>query len=183
QFATPEETARAPCAGVNIRSIRKSRSFRVFSSLTRVEPPPIGHAWTSYTRQEGGSANDGNHDDIARPSVRCDETDRVRQEHRAEVAGGREAREASAGRRRPEVPHAPRWSARHLLDYGDPVRLRRVHPAGVLAGNAAGRIDRSALTNQPSTDLARRRGRARRPASPMARVSLYSLAAISGCGW
>src|SRR4051794_10407142 len=113
----------------------------------RSTPERVGKDHTN-TSGKGGLRNDGNHDAIARPPVRGDETDRVRQKHRAEVAGGRKAREASAGCGRAEVPDAARWSTSHLLDHRDPVRLRRVHPARVFARSAAGRIGEPALDHK-----------------------------------
>src|SRR5262245_2406699 len=87
----------------------------------------IGQATSTYTTGKGCFSNAGNDDDIARPSIRRDETDRVRQEHRTEVAGCWKAREASAGRCRAEIADTARWGAPDLFDHGDSVRLRRVH--------------------------------------------------------
>src|SRR5205823_2929825 len=83
--------------------------------------------------------------------------DRVRCDDRAEVAGRGQACEGGPHGRREAAADAARWRARHLLDRGHALRLRRVHPARDLAGDAA-RSTFAAVAFRARADKKKRKG-------------------------
>src|SRR6266508_3783723 len=135
------------------------------TGLLYPRPVPFHDLWWWY----------GRNGYIARSVVRGNEAERVQPGDRAEMEGRRAPRDRSARVSREEATDSARWSAGHLLDHRDSLRLRRVHLARGLPGDLPGSLGGSPLAGAAEV---RERGGGR---SPLASCAALTIDVASGC--